>query len=96
VSTQIFARSSFLNFLKEMERIPFFKKKRYLILFLAFLGFINLYTLRVNFSVAIVALTQNRNFTTDNGTVIEQPYFDWSSEQKGYALGAFFYGRFFF
>lgn len=72
--------------------MPFYKKKRYLVLFLTFLGFINLYTLRVNLSVAIVAQTQVRNVTLENGTMVEQQYFDWSSEEKGFALGAFFYG----
>jgi MFS transporter, ACS family, solute carrier family 17 (sodium-dependent inorganic phosphate cotransporter), other len=59
---------------------------------LAFLGNFNLYTVRVNLSVAIVALTENRNVSMPDGTVINEPYFDWSSQEKGFALGAFFYG----
>jgi ACS family sodium-dependent inorganic phosphate cotransporter len=53
---------------------------------------INLYTMRVNLSVAIVALTEERNVTLANNTIVVEKYFDWSSEQKGFALSAFFYG----
>lgn len=42
-----------------------------MVAFLAFLGFCNLYALRVNLSVAIVAMTTNRTINTENGTVIE-------------------------
>jgi hypothetical protein len=38
--------------------------------FLAFLGFFNVYALRVNLSVAIVAMTASRNVTLSNGTTI--------------------------
>jgi hypothetical protein len=38
--------------------------------FLAFLGFFNVYALRVNLSVAIVAMTASRNTTLSNGTAI--------------------------
>jgi ACS family sodium-dependent inorganic phosphate cotransporter len=38
--------------------------------FLAFLGFFNVYALRVNLSVATVAMTANRNITMNNGTTI--------------------------
>lgn len=37
---------------------------------LAFFGFFSVYALRVNLSVAIVAMTNRRNFTLENGTVI--------------------------
>lgn len=67
-------------------------RKRFLIIFLAFLGNINLYTLRISLSVAIVALTKNRTITDENGNERNEPIFDWSSQQIGFALGAFFYG----
>lgn len=36
---------------------------------MAFLGFFNVYSLRVNLSVAIVAMTENKTIHYDNGTV---------------------------
>ena len=41
-----------------------------MVAFLAFLGFFNVYALRVNLSVAIVAMTAVRNTTLSNGTTI--------------------------
>lgn len=38
---------------------------------LAFLGFMNVYSLRVNLSIAIVAMTTNYTVTLENGTVIQ-------------------------
>jgi len=45
--------------------------RRYLVAFLAFLGFWNVYALRVNLSVAIVAMTSNYTVHLDNGTIIQ-------------------------
>jgi hypothetical protein len=45
--------------------------RRYLVAFLAFLGFWNVYALRVNLSVAIVAMTSNYTVHLDNGTTIQ-------------------------
>lgn len=59
---------------------------------MAFFGFFNVYSLRVNLSVAIVAMTEVRNVTLDNGTVVQQQNFDWNSTQKGLVLSSFFYG----
>lgn len=42
--------------------------------------------------MAIVALTKDRIIVHGNGTETNEPYFDWSSQQKGFALGSFFYG----
>jgi MFS family permease len=41
------------------------------------MGNMNLYALRINFSVAVVPMSD---------------IFDWTPEQRGFALGAFFYG----
>lgn len=43
--------------------------RRYLIAILAFFGFFNIYSLRVNLSIAIVAMTENRTITHSNGTI---------------------------
>jgi len=48
----------------------FWRRRRYVVAFLAFLGFFNVYALRVNLSVAIVAMTAIRNTTLSNGTTI--------------------------
>ena len=37
---------------------------------LAFFGFCVIYMLRVNLSVAIVAMTANKNHTLENGTIV--------------------------
>lgn len=36
------------------ESLPLWRKRRYLLVVLVFLGFINIYTLRINLSVGIV------------------------------------------
>lgn len=54
---------------------PVWIPKRYLIAILGFLGFANIYALRVNMSVAIVSMTSNKTFRTANGSVIIVSYF---------------------
>lgn len=46
----------------------FWKRRRHLVAFLAFFGFFNVYALRVNLSVAIVAMTSPYNVSTGNNT----------------------------
>ncbi|GFG28742.1 hypothetical protein Cfor_02989 [Coptotermes formosanus] len=70
----------------------FWHRRRYVVAFLAFLGFFNVYALRVNLSVAIVAMTASRNVTLSNGTTITTRDFDWDSKMKGLLLSSFFYG----
>ncbi|PNF25430.1 hypothetical protein B7P43_G08787 [Cryptotermes secundus] len=70
----------------------FWRRRRYVVAFLAFLGFFNVYALRVNLSVAIVAMTARRNITLNNGTMIITRDFEWDSKMKGLLLSSFFYG----
>ncbi|XP_054262496.1 vesicular glutamate transporter 1-like [Macrosteles quadrilineatus] len=70
----------------------FWKRRRHLVTFLAFLGFFNVYTLRVNLSVGIVAMTSPYNVTLQNGTVVQMRDFDWDSKLQGVVLSSFFYG----
>ncbi|PSN47931.1 Vesicular glutamate transporter 3, partial [Blattella germanica] len=70
----------------------FWRRRRNLVGFLAFLGFFNVYALRVNLSVAIVAMTSERNETLQNGTVVVTRDFDWDSTSRGILLSSFFYG----
>lgn len=72
--------------------MPFWRKKRYLVVLLAFFGFFNVYALRVNLSVAIVAMTENRTVEHEDGSVTYQQDFHWDSKQKGLVLSSFFYG----
>ncbi|XP_064594982.1 vesicular glutamate transporter 2-like [Liolophura sinensis] len=66
--------------------------KRYIVAVMALLGFCNVYALRVNLSVAIVAMTNNRTIRTDNLTVVMLADFDWDSRAQGLVLASFFYG----
>lgn len=68
--------------------------KRYMVAFLSFLGFVNVYSLRVNLSVAIVAMVTSKTDVYPNGTIYEvsAPEFDWDSKLQGFLLSSFFYG----
>jgi len=68
--------------------------KRYLVAFLSFLGFVNVYSLRVNLSVALVAMVSNKTGFHPNGTryVISPAEFDWDPKLQGLLLSSFFYG----
>ncbi|XP_025414053.1 vesicular glutamate transporter 1-like [Sipha flava] len=64
---------------------PFWKQRRNLVAFLAFLGFVNVYTLRVNLSVGIVAMTSSSDTKSSE-------FDDWSPKLRGVILSSFFYG----
>ncbi|KAL1131947.1 hypothetical protein AAG570_011558, partial [Ranatra chinensis] len=70
----------------------FWRRRRHVVALLAFLGFFNVYSLRVNLSVAIVAMNSPYNVTADNGTTYETKDFDWDSKTQGLVLSSFFYG----
>lgn len=59
---------------------------------MAFFGFFNVYALRVNLSVAIVAMTENRTVLHPDGPPTYEQYFTWNSLEKGQVLSSFFYG----
>jgi len=67
-------------------------KRRFIVALLAFFGFCNIYMLRVNLSVAVVAMTSNQTHTYPNGTVETLPDFEWDSGTQGLILASFFYG----
>ncbi|XP_013178070.1 PREDICTED: vesicular glutamate transporter 1 isoform X1 [Papilio xuthus] len=77
---------------KEQSSWRFWQKRRLLVALLAFFGFFNCYALRVNLSVAVVAMTEPVETELENGTIIYVPEFDWSSQTKGLVLSSFFYG----
>ena len=37
-------------------------------------------------------MTENRTVHNENGSISYEKDFDWNSQEKGFALGAFFYG----
>ena len=63
-----------------------------MIVFLIFWGYFNIFANSVNLSVGIVAMTEGTNVTNEDGTIEEKKSFDWSSAEKGVALGSYFYG----
>ncbi|KAG7199642.1 hypothetical protein KM043_014236 [Ampulex compressa] len=70
----------------------FWKQRRYVVALLAFVGFFTCYILRVNLSVAIVAMTANHIKVDENGTIYHEREFDWDSKTQGLVLSSFFYG----
>lgn len=56
---------------------PIWKRKRYLIVILAFFGLFNVYALRINLSVAIIPMAE---------------HFGWDSKENGVVLSSFYYG----
>lgn len=92
----IISLSLYTNSNEIVEAVPlswkFWKKRRYVVVFLAFLGFFNVYSLRVNLSVAIVAMTENRTVIDDAGNISYEQDFPWDSKQRGLILSSFFYG----
>uniref|UniRef100_A0A1L8DEB8 Sialin n=1 Tax=Nyssomyia neivai TaxID=330878 RepID=A0A1L8DEB8_9DIPT len=72
--------------------IPLWRKRRYHVVAMILLGYLNLYAQRFNLSMAIVEMTKITNVTLEDGTTIEEPAFDWDSKQQGFILSSFFYG----
>lgn len=66
--------------------------RRYAVAVLAFFGFFNIYSLRVNLSIAIVAMTANHTEINQDGETVVTPGFAWNSKDQGLLLGSFFYG----
>lgn len=66
----------FFYSLKPIATWQFWKQRRYVVAMLAFFGFFNIYSLRVNLSIAIVAMTEKKALTLPNGTTtyVSQTY----------------------
>ncbi|XP_076083719.1 sialin-like isoform X3 [Mytilus galloprovincialis] len=78
---------------------------RHFLAFMAFLGFVNVYCLRVNLSVGLVAMVNDTDTTKntsdeeacagpDSGqnTTVKVGEFNWDQNTQGIILGSFFYG----
>eukprot|EP00794_Sanderia_malayensis_P005562 gene5562-6248_t len=62
--------------------------KRHLLLLMIFLGFINIYAMRVSLNVAIVAMVNNKTVILRNGTVTKVfAEFQWDSKLQGCPVG---------
>ncbi|XP_055322850.1 vesicular glutamate transporter 1-like [Sitodiplosis mosellana] len=70
----------------------FWRKRRYIVVMMAFFGFFNVYSLRVNLSVGIVAMTENRTVYYENGTIGYEQDFPWNTKDRGLILSSFFWG----
>jgi ACS family sodium-dependent inorganic phosphate cotransporter len=68
-------------------------RKRYLIVFLIFWGYFNIFANSVNLSVGIVAMTDEVEVVKEDGTRrTVAGDFNWSAADKGIALASYFYG----
>ncbi|CAD5121055.1 DgyrCDS9595 [Dimorphilus gyrociliatus] len=86
----------------EGSSLPWWCSIRLLLAFVGFLGFVNLYALRVNMSVAIVCMVNNTALSDSNSTQEceinststsnSDGEFVWDRTTQGYILGSFFYG----
>ena len=65
---------------------------RYILSYLGFLCTLVVYFCRVNLSIAIVAMTEEKNTTLTNGTIVTESDFDWSTNEQTNLLGSYFYG----
>ncbi|XP_067142428.1 sialin-like isoform X2 [Centruroides vittatus] len=84
---------------------PSFIPTRYVLMFMGFLGFCNVYALRVNLSVALVSMVNNTATKKNTSVSDECPLqnttstdelqdgeFLWDKTLQGFILGSFFYG----
>ena len=58
-----------LEGIRQLAELQVFIPKRYILLFMIFLGFIVIYSMRVNLNVAIVAMVNNRTVILRSGAV---------------------------
>lgn len=69
-----------------------FLPKRYVLAIMMFMGFVNMYAIRVNLNVAIGAMVNNHTIVQGGVAILVPPEFDWSSKLQGVVLGSFYYG----
>ncbi|CAB4008147.1 sialin-like isoform X3, partial [Paramuricea clavata] len=69
-----------------------FVPKRYMVTFLAMFGFFNAYALRVNLSVAMVAMVNNVTKFGHSLETEDVAEFNWDTKLQGLVLGSFFFG----
>nr|XP_039255122.1 sialin-like [Styela clava] len=88
------------NEIERPSNVPTWTSARYVLAYMAFFGFFNVYALRVNLSVAIVSMANtsdthnasNECPVSHTNSTPKEGEFNWSSNEKALVLGAFFYG----
>ncbi|XP_046664264.1 vesicular glutamate transporter 1-like [Homalodisca vitripennis] len=75
------------------QRWMFWKRRRHLVAFLAFLGFFTVNLLRSNFFNAVNPMRTLYNVTLDNGTVVEKQDVTWNFWEIFTILRAFIFGN---
>lgn len=74
------------------DDMDIFLPKRYVLAIMMFMGFVNMYAIRVNLNVAIGAMVNNHTVVQGGVAILVPPEFDWSSKLQGVVLGSFYYG----
>uniref|UniRef100_A0A0K0FHM5 Sialin n=1 Tax=Strongyloides venezuelensis TaxID=75913 RepID=A0A0K0FHM5_STRVS len=70
-------------------------QRRNILGIMAFLGFVNIYAMRANLSVAIIEMTKPRYIIHGNITLTKAPDFEWDKMTQGVILASFFNGYIF-
>ncbi|GAB0100068.1 hypothetical protein DMENIID0001_160510 [Sergentomyia squamirostris] len=78
---------------QDLPLLPFWKRKSYLVFLLTSIGFSISFLLRSSLTVTIIDMTSVKRVILSNGSEIETPEFDWTSQQQGLILSSFFYGN---
>ncbi|XP_065208346.1 vesicular glutamate transporter 2-like [Planococcus citri] len=67
--------------------------KRYVIVLLVLIGYVNMFYLHTNLGMAVVEMTTLKNVTLEDGSTQLKADFNWNSKEKGIILSTFSYGR---
>ncbi|CEF70896.1 Major facilitator superfamily and Major facilitator superfamily domain, general substrate transporter and Major facilitator superfamily domain-containing protein [Strongyloides ratti] len=86
-----FGESSFITKWFDIPKI----KRRHVLAFMAFLGFVNIYAMRANLSVAIIEMTSPKYIQNGSITITKTPDFEWDKMTQGLILASFFNGYIF-
>ncbi|XP_066916551.1 sialin-like [Clytia hemisphaerica] len=81
--------------INDAEAPDVFLPKRYILAIMMFMGFVNMYAVRVNLNVAIGAMVNNHTVVKNGVAITVAPEFNWSSRLQGVVLGSFYYGYMF-
>ncbi|XP_063234153.1 vesicular glutamate transporter 2-like isoform X2 [Bacillus rossius redtenbacheri] len=68
------------------------RRRRFVLVLAVFFGQVVKMILRVNMSIAVVDMTEERPVPSDNGTTVQAREFDWDAGTRGLLLSSFFYG----
>ncbi|XP_065208487.1 vesicular glutamate transporter 3-like [Planococcus citri] len=66
--------------------------KRFLVVIVMFICYVNTAFIRFNISIALVEMTSEKHIKIGNTTEIQPPEFDWDSKTEGLILSIFYYG----